>query len=423
MKERGETLTDSMLAALPAHLRPVQAGKYQRAGCPFHGSDQQRSLSISTASGRFKCHSCGVWGYTEQSRSDWTATHGGQPARPVSPWLRRSGVGRLRPDPATAPSPLAPEWLARLQAWQTALPEAAGYLASRRIPLDLVRDMGGGVGVFGGGAQRLVLPHTDPTGAIVSLYGRRIDGGLDHKHHHLPGPRGWLNAPAVNGTEVWLTEGAFDALALRAAGVGGSVAVFGVDGLRWGWLRNVSRLVLAFDQDEAGTKARERHAREAHLRGIEVLALTEDELGGHKDVAAAWAAGALRLSGIAAPAAGGAPIDVDLERLQAHLSALPDTPPEGLRGEAWLDYRRQVARFNEHLPAAMAAGWTAAELFGLPHPRRDWEAGALWLLRDLEVLQVTGSEMVARTRDNRHQTAHRSTIKPYRLPWDGLPAL
>jgi hypothetical protein len=63
--------------------------------------------------------------------------------------------------------------------WQAALPEAAEYLKGRRIPLELVRELCGGVGTFGG-TRRLVLPHTDPAGRIVSLYGRRIDGADDH---------------------------------------------------------------------------------------------------------------------------------------------------------------------------------------------------------------------------------------------------
>lgn len=66
-----------------------------------------------------------------------------------------------------------------------------------------------------GGATRLILPHTDPAGRIVSLYGRRIDGGGTHKHHHLKDLRKVaLNAQACNGAEVWITEGPFDAMAL-----------------------------------------------------------------------------------------------------------------------------------------------------------------------------------------------------------------
>jgi len=65
------TLTQSMLDSLPSHLKPKGAGKYIRAGCPFHGSTKQRSISINTENQSFKCFSCGAWGYTEQGRDDY----------------------------------------------------------------------------------------------------------------------------------------------------------------------------------------------------------------------------------------------------------------------------------------------------------------------------------------------------------------
>jgi len=421
MKDRGETLTESMIAAMPASLRPTQAGKFMRAGCPFHGSDKQRSLSISVATGRFKCFVCSAWGYTEKAREEWKVQHGGQAARPLPPWARRTGADRLRPDTTTLPVPITTEWHSRLEAWQAALPEAADYLAGRRIPLELVRSLGGGVGMFAG-ARRLVLPHTDPTRAIVSLYGRRIDGGEDHKHHHLPGPRGWLNAAAAKGGELWLTEGAFDSLALMAAGIPNVAAVFGVNGIRWGWLRDVRRLVLAFDMDSAGQRARDEHAREAHMRGLEVLVVTAEEYGGKKDAAEAWAAGVLLLSGItpAAVSADGG----ELARLRALVAALPDAAPAGIKGGQWMDYHRQALRFAEtHLPAALAAGWSAAAVFGLPNPLREWEAGALWLLAECEVREVVGSEIRAVTSRGASMIAQRGMMKPHRLPWDARPAL
>ena len=421
MSEKGETLTQAMLDRLPAKLRAIKVGKFMRAGCPFHGSDKQRSLYIDIESGRFGCHVCPVWGYTEESRERWKAQHGGQPARPLPPWERRTGADRLRPDNATMPAPITGEWRSRLEAWQAALPEAADYLAGRRIPLELVREIGGGVGMLAG-ARRLVLPHTDPSGAIVSLYGRRIDGGDDDKHHHLPGPTGWLNAAAAKGREVWLTEGPFDALALMAAGVPHAAAIFGTNGVRWEWLRGVQRIVLAFDMDPAGDQARERHGREAHMRGLEVLELTPDELGGKKDIAEAWAAGVLQLSGIT-PAPANATTGGELARLRALVAALPDAPPPGLPGATWMDYHRQALRFAEtHLGAALEAGWTEAQLFGLPHPQRPWEAGALWLLAPYEIQAVKNGHIHAATDRGAPQVARRDGVHPHGLPWDAQPA-
>ena len=48
---------------------------------------------------------------------------------------------------------------------------------------------------------------------------------------------------------LWVCEGAFNALALLAAGGGSLVALFGVHGWRWDWVQHVRALVLALDAD------------------------------------------------------------------------------------------------------------------------------------------------------------------------------
>ena len=427
MSERGETLTDAMLAVLPPKLRLIRQGRWLRAGCPFHGSDNQRSLYVDSETGRFSCHSCKVWGYTEAAREDWKANHGGTIGRhvPQPSWQRSSGTLRLRPD-AAEPALLAGEWLERLAEWQAALPEAANYLAARRIPLELVAELGGAVGTFGN-ARRLILPHTDAAGRIVSLYGRRIDGAEDHKHHHLPGRiKGALNAQACNGPEVWICEGPFDALALMAAGIPNAVAVFGVAGIRWGWLAKARRVVFAFDVDEAGRRETIEHAKQALMRGAEVLTVTADELGGCKDIAEAWAAGALRLDGIPPLTAKTVVADDDADpvaRLQTLVAALPDIPPGGLSPVTWADYRHQCQRFMaEHGTEALTLGWTETELFALPaDARRPWEGGALWTFADYEAFtEVTGEHIKATSRGGAAHVLQRCNLEPgslRRLPW------
>jgi DNA primase len=49
-----------------------------------------------------------------------------------------------------------------------------------------------------------------------------------------------------------MCEGAFDALALLAVGVSRVVAIFGVRGWRWDWVREVRTLVFTLDADPAG---------------------------------------------------------------------------------------------------------------------------------------------------------------------------
>ncbi len=69
---------------------------------------------------------------------------------------------------------------------------------------------------------------------------------------------------------LWVCEGAFDALALLAAGVPRVVAIFGVQGWRWDWVREVRALVFALDADAAGPQQGRALARQAVLRGKQV---------------------------------------------------------------------------------------------------------------------------------------------------------
>lgn len=74
------------------------------------------------------------------------------------------------------------------------------------------------------------------------------------RHDHLPGEKGYFNAAALQAGEgpLFVCEGAFDALALLAAGVPRVVAIYGVQGWRWAWVRTVRELVFALDADTTG---------------------------------------------------------------------------------------------------------------------------------------------------------------------------
>jgi hypothetical protein len=128
------------------------------------------------------------------------------------------------------------------------------------------------------------------------------------RHDHLPGAKGYFNAAALQAGDgpLWVCEGAFDALALHAAGVPRVVAIFGVQGWRWVWMREVRELVFALDADTTGQQQWRALAQQAALRGKQVAALEPAAYGGHKDVSAAWAAGVLMVDvGLAAAATGG----------------------------------------------------------------------------------------------------------------------
>jgi hypothetical protein len=53
---------------------------------------------------------------------------------------------------------------------------------------------------------------------------------------------------------LWVCKGACDVLALRTVGVPRVVAIFGVQGWRWDWMREVRELVPALDADTAGSR-------------------------------------------------------------------------------------------------------------------------------------------------------------------------
>ena len=140
---------------------------------------------------------------------------------------------------------------------------------------------------------RVVFPHTTPDGRLVNLYGRAVGTAEQvpkaKRHDHLPGEKGLFNAAALQaGAEpLWVCEGAFDALVLLAAGVPRVVAIFGVQGWRWDWVREVRALVFALDADAAGQQQGRQLARQAALRGKQVAGLEPAAYRGYKDASAA----------------------------------------------------------------------------------------------------------------------------------------
>src|SRR6266446_4866851 len=105
------TLSEADLAA----CRPVVAegGHVLRALCPFHGSDHQRSLRVTVATGRFVCFACGAWGYLAEARERWQEERQHQ-AVDRRPPARQRRPPRLQPTaltsagrPAAASKPVA----------------------------------------------------------------------------------------------------------------------------------------------------------------------------------------------------------------------------------------------------------------------------------------------------------------------------
>ncbi|KAF0250413.1 MAG: hypothetical protein FD167_192 [bacterium] len=196
-----------------------------------------------------------------------------------------------------------------LDVYQEALPSSLGeeYLLRRKISLELAQKYGIGYAAPGTWLHktrdwkwgRLVFPHTNPEGEIVNLYGRAV-GSVEKvpkemRHDHLPGAKGYFNGQIMKEADhVFICEGPFDAVSLVAASYLNAVAIFGVNGWRWDWSRNISKLIFALDADEAGNKWKEL-AREACLRGKQVCFLPPESYGSKKDVNEAWVAGTLNV--------------------------------------------------------------------------------------------------------------------------------
>src|SRR5947208_638363 len=233
--------------------------------------------------------------------------------QPPSP-LPRPPAAAARTHSAAPPAPrvsapVRSDLAQQLALFQAALPGSRGevYLQQRGIPPALAQQLGVGYAAPGtwphagrdwrGG--RVVCPHTTPDGHLVNLYGRAVGTAEQvpkaKRHDHLPGEKGYFNATALEAGAgpLWVCEGAFDALALLTAGVSRVVAIFGVQGWRWEWAREVRVLVFALDADTAGQQQWRQLARQAALRGKQVAVLEPAAYGGHKDVSAAWAAGVL----------------------------------------------------------------------------------------------------------------------------------
>ena len=333
------TLTEADLVA----CRPIigEGGHVLRALCPFHGSDRQRSLRVQVHSGRFVCFACGAWGYMETARAQWREEQQRQAAFGRSPARRQRMLSRRQPPPplprppaagarkrsAEPPAPCEstvgrPDLAQQLAAFQAALPGSRGeaYLQQRGIPLALAQRLDVGYAAPGAWPHpardwrggRVVFPHTTPDGRLVNLYGRAVGTAEQvskaKRHDHLPGAKGYFNATALLGDAgpLWVCEGAFDMLSLLAAGVPRVVAIFGVQGWRWDWAREVRALVFALDADPAGQQQWRQLGRQEALRGKQVAVLSAAAYGGYKDVSAAWAAGVLAVGvGPAAAAAGG----------------------------------------------------------------------------------------------------------------------
>jgi DNA primase len=125
----------------------------------------------------------------------------------------------------------------------------------------------------------LVIPIINLNGAVVQMYGRKINDHLrpgTEYHLYLPGPRQgvWNEEALLASKDVILCEALIDALTFWCAGYRNVTTSYGVNGFndyhREAFRKHGTRRVyIAYDRDEAGEKAATKHAEELIEIGIE----------------------------------------------------------------------------------------------------------------------------------------------------------
>jgi hypothetical protein len=303
---------------------PVERGEHVRAYCHIHGSDHQRSLSITRATGWGYCFNaaCGAtvlvaeWNRPLANRLIHSHYQGLSLDRHLAPSSSFTRPVR-RPafvQPMLLPPPRQiPQWqhdeLEALRALDGEMRQALvstlrarRYLHERGIPLTVARNADVGylppTLLNGPGMRRqrkllyrwvdrLIFPLTSSDGR--GYIGRSLwhwrPGMSEAAHKELleqeDGPKRWIKTNPAGwfgaDTEqlprtIILVEGAFDRLTLLAAGFHSSevVALAGTS-VQVDWFpARVKTVVLALDGDEGGREASARLANQLILADINV---------------------------------------------------------------------------------------------------------------------------------------------------------
>ena len=442
--------------AAGVELRPE--GEELAGRCPFH-PDEDSSLRISPAENAWRCTgACGAGG----SAIEWTMRaervsfahavallrDGALPAKPRSPYSKTPGETRL---PALLPQDAGErELIERVAGFYAQTlresPEALAYLKRRGLAdPELIERFGLGyanrtlgyrlpAATLKAGAElrgklkaagilrdsghehlsgSLVIPHRDPEGEIVQLYGRKTQTSLrtgTALHLYLPGPRPLFNVAALRaGGEAILCELAIDALTFWAVGLRNVLAVPGPGegaeelcaALR---AAGTERALIAFDADEEGEEGARALAERLEGAGIE-CARVRFPFG---EDANSFACAAEE------PAAA-------LARLVEEAASLADTEP----GPVWAEGEEEAfaeaapAEPEESEPAAppppppgpQAAVEVEADELRIATPERRWRVRGIAAATSFESLRV--NVMVARERPRAGEVFHLDTLDLY----------
>ena len=309
-----------------AGVKLAKKGKDEWTGrCPFHDDDTP-SLSVNAGKNLFRCFGCDAAG----GPIDWTMKMEGVSFRHAVELLRDGVVADDRPVSAAPPVRSTVPKLAApvsFDAQDHALlgqvvdyyhetlkqtPEAMDYLRSRgldhpeliahfrlgyadrtlglRLPEKnrkagaAIRGQLERIGLYRQSGHEhftgsIVVPVIDEHGTVTEAYGRKIRNNLragTPLHLYLPGPhRGVWNVDgiAASGGEVILAEALIDAMTFWCAGFRNVTATYGAGGLTEDHLAafraaGVTRVLIAFDRDEAGDKGAGEVAERLMAAGI-----------------------------------------------------------------------------------------------------------------------------------------------------------
>lgn len=317
-----ETDLAALVRAKGVELKP-HGGGHLAGRCPFH-DDQTPSFIVTPGKNLFHCLGCGAGG----SVIDFLMRRDGLSFRHAVEILRAPSAVAFQAGLKTVPK-LAPpvafdaddRTLLRqvLDYYQERLrqsPAALAYLKKRglgseealatfqlgfadrtlglRLP-DKQRVAGAGIrarleklGLYRESGHEhlngcLVVPVLDAEGAILGLYGRKIEKQSNGvRHLYLPGPhRGVWNPAALSAAalslskgEIILCEALLDALTFWENGHRNVTAAYGVEGFTQEIedalvAAKVERVLIAFDRDEAGDRGAAKVAAKLEARGVE----------------------------------------------------------------------------------------------------------------------------------------------------------
>jgi DNA primase len=315
------------------------SGGRLRAGCPVHGSNRQRSLSIQPDgdyAGSGHCFACGAEVLVAEMNPDWTRRlqARGQSITTAERLLRPVRRSLAEQQPWQKEELEALQALdERMRAALARSEKARAYLAERRIPLELAERQA--LGYIPPEAarlpelcrlhkwvDRLIFPLQSPVGQGYA--GRSLHGwhpGMDENAHKVlldaladqeaaqhdqdkrqpvlhrrwekTYPAGWFGYAdlVAEDRHIILVEGPFDRLALLAASFNPQdvLALVGSKDSRVEWLpERYMRALIALDGDTSGQESAQRLAQQFYDAGLDVAICVPPDDGLGKDWSERW---------------------------------------------------------------------------------------------------------------------------------------